>query len=107
MGECSECKVWFHKECVKTSFSDNWLCWQRAYKARQDAAQVEWTRKEFDTMLENSDYGLCQPSIYEHGHNVLISCNKLLEEQTAVTVEREQHEKVLEVLISCIVTASK
>ena len=54
-----------------------------------------------------SENGLCQPSIYEHGRNVLISCTNLLEEQTAVTVEKEQHEKVLEVLISCIVTASK
>ena len=32
--------------------------------------------------------GLRPPSIYEHGHkvHVLISCNNLLEEQTAVTV---------------------
>lgn len=54
MGECSECKVWFHKECVETSFTDNWLCRQCAYKARQDAAQEEWARKKLDTMLKNS-----------------------------------------------------
>lgn len=54
MGECSECKVWFHKECVKTNFSDNWLCRQCAYKARQDAVQEELARKEFEKSLENS-----------------------------------------------------
>jgi len=53
MGECSECKVWFHKECVETSFTDNWLCRQCAYKARQDAAQEEWGRKHLDTDLKN------------------------------------------------------
>ena len=54
MGECSKCKVWFHKACMATSFTEKWLCRQCAYKASQDAAQEEWARKELDTMLKNS-----------------------------------------------------
>ena len=38
----------------QVSLTDNWLCRQCAYKARQDAAQEEWAQKELDTMLKNS-----------------------------------------------------
>ncbi|XP_078363679.1 uncharacterized protein LOC144647853 [Oculina patagonica] len=52
MGECSKCKVWFHKECVKATFTDNWLCRQCAYKVRQDATQDKLARKKFEDSLK-------------------------------------------------------
>ena len=53
MGECIKCKVWFHKECVKTDFTDKWMCRECAYKVRQDAARERISKKHLEASMQD------------------------------------------------------
>ena len=53
MGECIKCKVWFHKECVVTDFTDMWMCGECVYKVRHDAARERISKKHLEASLQD------------------------------------------------------